>query len=94
MNKQDLINYVSADTGLSKADAKRAVESVFDNIKTALSKADTAQFIGFGTFKVEHREAREGRKRAKRSKLRRRTWLSSRLAKNWPTLCSPFYQRI
>ena len=58
MNKQDLINYVSADTGLSKADVKRAVESVFDNIKTALSKADTAQFIGFGTFKVEHREAR------------------------------------
>ena len=61
MNKQDLINYVSADTGLSKADAKRAVESVFDNIKTALGKADTAQFIGFGTFRVEHREAREGR---------------------------------
>ena len=61
MNKQDLINYVSADTGLSKADAKRAVEAVFDNIKAALSKADTAQFIGFGTFKVEHREARTAR---------------------------------
>ena len=61
MNKQDLINTVSADTGLSKADAKRAVESVFDNIKIALKKADTAQFIGFGTFKVEHREARQGR---------------------------------
>ena len=61
MNKQDLINAVAAGTDLPKAKAKEVVESVFDNIKTALSKADTAQFIGFGTFKVEHREAREGR---------------------------------
>ena len=61
MNKQDLINQVAEDTDLHKADAKRAVEAVFDNIKAALSKADTAQFIGFGTFKVEHREARTAR---------------------------------
>ena len=61
MNKQDLINYVAADTGLSKVEAKKAVESVFNNIKTALTKGDTAQFIGFGTFRVEHREARQGR---------------------------------
>ena len=46
MNKQDLINYVAADTGLSKVEAKKAVESVFNNIKTALAKGDTAQFIG------------------------------------------------
>ena len=61
MNKQDLINAVAAGTDLPKAKAKEVVESVFDNIKAALGKADTAQFIGFGTFKVEHREAREGR---------------------------------
>lgn len=61
MNKQDLINYVAADTGLSKVEAKKAVESVFNNIKTALTKGDNAQFIGFGTFRVEHRKARGGR---------------------------------
>ena len=61
MNKQDLINAVAAGTDLPKAKAKEVVESVFDNIKIALKKADTAQFIGFGTFKVEHREARQGR---------------------------------
>ena len=61
MNKQDLINAVAAGTDLPKAKAKEVVESVFDNIKAALGKADTAQFIGFGTFRVEHREARQGR---------------------------------
>ena len=61
MNKQDLINAVAAGTDLPKAKAKEVVEAVFDNIKTALTKADTAQFVGFGTFRVEHREAREGR---------------------------------
>ena len=61
MNKQDLINDVSAETGLSKADAKNAVEAVFGSIKAALTDGDFAQFIGFGTFRVEHREAREGR---------------------------------
>ena len=61
MNKQDLINKVSTETGLSKADAKNAVEAVFGSIKAALTEGDIAQFIGFGTFRVEHREAREGR---------------------------------
>ena len=61
MNNQDLINAVAAGTDLPKAKAKEVVESVFDNIKAALGKADTAQFIGFGTFRVEHREARQGR---------------------------------
>ena len=71
MNKQDLINIVSADTGLSKADAKRAVEAVFDNIKTALSEADTAQFVGFGTFRVEYREARQAGWLCDGSRIRR-----------------------
>ena len=61
MNKQDLINKVSTETGLSKADAKNAVEAVFGSSKAALTEGDIAQFIGFGTFRVEHREAREGR---------------------------------
>ena len=61
MNKQDLINKVSTETGLSKADAKNAVEAVFGSIKAALTDGDFAQFIGFGTFRVEHRKARGGR---------------------------------
>ena len=61
MNKQDLINKVSTETGLSKADAKNAVEAVFGSIKAALTEGDIAQFIGFGTFKVTDRAARTGR---------------------------------
>ncbi len=61
MNKNDLVAHVASDTGLSKADAQRAVESVFDGITKTLKGGDEVRLVGFGTFSVTHRAASEGR---------------------------------
>lgn len=61
MNKNDLIAGVADSTGLSKADAGRAVDSVFDTISSALAGGDEVRLVGFGTFSVAHRAASEGR---------------------------------
>ncbi len=61
MNKQDLIGVVAATTGLSKGDATKAVDSVFDAITDALKKNDEVRLVGFGTFHVAARAASEGR---------------------------------
>ena len=61
MNKGDLIDAVTADTGLSKADATRAVESVLASITKALQGGQQVSLVGFGTFAVKKRAAREGR---------------------------------
>jgi DNA-binding protein HU-beta len=61
VNKQDLIGVVAATTGLSKGDATKAVDSVFDAITDALKKNDEVRLVGFGTFHVAARAASEGR---------------------------------
>ena len=61
MNKTDLIGFVVDQTGLQKNDASKAVEAVFDGIVSSLQKGNAATFVGFGTFSIVHREAREGR---------------------------------
>jgi len=61
MNKQELIGSVAEVAGLSKADATKAVESVFDTITTALKKGDEVRLVGFGTFSVSKRKASTGR---------------------------------
>jgi DNA-binding protein HU-beta len=61
MNKQQLIDTVAAQTGQSKADTKATIDATFDAIKTSLVTDGEASFVGFGTFKSEHREARTGR---------------------------------
>lgn len=61
MNKGDLIDAVAADTGLSKADATRAVESVIASVTKALQAGQQVSLVGFGTFAVKKRAAREGR---------------------------------
>ena len=61
MNKQDLINSVAETTGFLKANAKAAVEATLQHISAALVSDGEAAFVGFGTFKVEQREARVGR---------------------------------
>lgn len=61
MNKTDLIDAVAEDTGLSKADASRAVDAVFDSVAGALKKGDKVSLVGFGTFLVRERAARQGR---------------------------------
>ena len=60
MNKGELINAVAAN-GLTKKDAETAVNAVFGAIEDALAKGDSVQLIGFGTFGVKERAAREGR---------------------------------
>ena len=61
MNKQDLISAVAESSGLSKNDATKAVEGVFDAITGALKKGDEVRLVGFGTFSVAKRKASTGR---------------------------------
>jgi DNA-binding protein HU-beta len=61
MNKQDLISAVAESSGLSKSDAVKAVEGVFDSISAALKKGDEVRLVGFGTFSVSQRKASTGR---------------------------------
>lgn len=60
MNKGELISEV-AKVVSSKKEAQAAVDCVLSNIIGALEKSETVQLIGFGTFKVNKRKAREGR---------------------------------
>ncbi|MCZ6838032.1 MAG: HU family DNA-binding protein [Alphaproteobacteria bacterium] len=61
MNKNDLVSAVSGSAGISKADATKAVDSVFDNITGSLRGGNEVRLIGFGTFSVANRKATTGR---------------------------------
>ena len=61
MNKSELIRVVAEKTGLTKKDTEKVVKAVFDGIGEALAKGEKVQVIGFGTFDVRSRKAREGR---------------------------------
>ncbi len=57
----DLIEAVASRSGLTKADAGRAVEAMIDSISGALAKGEKVTVTGFGTFEVRQRAARMGR---------------------------------
>ena len=61
MNKQELIGAVAEAAGLTRSDASKAVEGVFDSISGALKKGDEVRLVGFGTFSVSKRKASTGR---------------------------------
>ncbi|MBK5265497.1 HU family DNA-binding protein [Rhizorhapis sp. SPR117] len=61
MNKQDLIGAVADSSGLTKSDASKAVEGVFEAITGSLKKGDEVRLVGFGTFSVTKRKASTGR---------------------------------
>ena len=61
MNKSDLVDAVASSSGLSKADAGRAVDSIVETVTGALQSGDTVSLVGFGTFSVRDRAARQGR---------------------------------
>ncbi len=61
MNKSDLINRVSQQVNISKVEAKKVVQTIFDNMATALSKGDRISLVGFGSFTPVERAARKGR---------------------------------
>jgi len=60
MNKGDLVNEV-AKVVSSKKEAQAAVDCVFSSITNALKKKDVVSLVGFGSFKVQRRDARKGR---------------------------------
>lgn len=61
MKKVELVEAVAAKAGLTKVDAGKAVDAVFATITGALVKGDKVPLVGFGTFAVSSRKAREGR---------------------------------
>ncbi len=61
MNKSELVDAVSSDSDLSKADAGRAVDAVIGAITKALKSGQDVTLVGFGTFTVRTRGARTGR---------------------------------
>jgi DNA-binding protein HU-beta len=60
MNKTDLVNAVAASTGFTKKDAEKAVAAVIEGITDALKAGDKVQLVGFGTFEVRDRAAKQG----------------------------------
>ena len=65
MNKSDLVDALSDQTGMTKADCTRAVDALFDTnggiIPKTLKKGKRVQITGFGTFETKERKARTGR---------------------------------
>ena len=68
MTKTDLVNAIAA-TGLSKADSKKALDAVVGAISGALKEGDKVTILGFGTFSVNERPAREGINPATKEKI-------------------------
>ncbi|MDC8000426.1 HU family DNA-binding protein [Aequorivita todarodis] len=61
MNKSDLIDAMAADAGITKAAAKKALESFLGNVQSSLKKGNRVSLVGFGSWSVSKRAAREGR---------------------------------
>ena len=61
MNKADLIEKIAASTGISKTAAAAAIDTFIDSVTSALKKGDRVTLVGFGTFSVSQRKARNGR---------------------------------
>jgi len=61
MNKAELIDAVSTQCSLGKAEAARAVDAVLETIAATLKAGDSVSLVGFGTFTVKSRSARSGR---------------------------------
>ena len=60
MNKNDLINEIAASAGITKKEAEDSLNAIMDNITKALKKGESTTLVGFGTFSVSKRAAREG----------------------------------
>ena len=69
MNKTELVEKIAAAAGLSKVDSKKALEATIAAIKDALVAGDKVALVGFGTFSVSERPAREGINPATKEKI-------------------------
>ena len=69
MNKSELVEKIAMAAGLSKVDAKKALDAAVDAIKNKLAEGDKIALVGFGTFSVSERPAREGINPATKEKI-------------------------
>ena len=60
MNKGELISAAAASTGIAKGDVEKVLNAVLDTVKATVAKGDSVQLIGFGSFTVSARNARQG----------------------------------
>ena len=60
MNKADLIEVLADQTGSTKVDAAKALDVIVDAVSGELAKGGSVSLVGFGTFSVRHRAARDG----------------------------------
>ena len=70
MNKTELIDKIAQGAGMTKGDAKKALEATVDAIKGALVAGDKVQLVGFGTFAISKKPAREGINPATKQKIK------------------------
>lgn len=61
ISKTNLVDSVSVNEGITKADAKRIIDSLFDAVKTEVANGNTVTVVGFGSWTTTHRPARKGR---------------------------------
>ena len=69
MNKTELIEKIAQGAGLTKVDAKKALDATVEAIKDALVAGDKVQLVGFGTFAIAEKPAREGINPATKEKI-------------------------
>lgn len=69
MTKNELIDAIASKSGLTKADSQKALNAIIESISGALKRNDSVQLVGFGTFSVDERAAREGRNPATGEKM-------------------------
>ena len=61
MNKADLVDRIAAEAGINKTQAAAAVDALVSNVTGALKKGERVTLVGFGTFAISQRKARNGR---------------------------------
>jgi len=61
MNKSELVDVMAADAGITKAAAKKALDSMMNNVEKSLKKGGRVSLVGFGSWSVSKRAARDGR---------------------------------
>ncbi|MDO5028405.1 MAG: HU family DNA-binding protein [Bacillota bacterium] len=61
MNKQELVAQIAEKSQMTKKDSEMALNAFIETVQEALADGDKVQLVGFGTFEVRHRKAREGR---------------------------------
>jgi nucleoid DNA-binding protein len=70
LNKTELVDLVAEKTGMSKKDSEKALKAVLEGITDGLVRGNKVQLVGFGTFEVRQRKAREGRNPATGEKIK------------------------